>query len=338
MSGAAPPPPAAEHRGRKRLSVVAPVYNEVEGIAHFVASLLDVLGRLPYDFEIVLVDDGATDGTGDLLDRLQAQHPGRLTVIHLSRNFGHQAALTAGMDHAGGDAVICLDADMQHPPAVIPEMVARWEEGFDVVQAARRPETESAGWFKRATARAFYYGINLLSPTRIEPNAADFRLLSRPVMEVFRKDLRERDRFIRGLVTWVGFRYCRIEFDAPPRFAGRTNYSLLRMISFARTGLVSFSKIPLKLAVLFGFAVSGLSLLYGFYAIVAYLFFKATIPGWASTILVGTFLGGCQLFFLGLIGEYIATIFDEIKGRPIYIVARKQAAAPDAATPPPGAP
>ncbi len=338
MTGAATTSPAAERRGRKRLSVVAPVYNEVEGIAHFVASLLDVLGRLPYDFEIVLVDDGATDGTGDLLDRLQAEHPDRLTVIHLSRNFGHQAALTAGMDHAGGDAVVCLDADMQHPPAVIPEMVARWEEGFDVVQAARRPETESAGWFKRATARVFYYGINLLSPTRIEPNAADFRLLSRPVMEVFRKDLRERDRFIRGLVTWVGFRYCRIEFDAPPRFAGHTNYSLLRMISFARTGLVSFSKIPLKLAVLFGFAVSALSLLYGLFAVVAYLFFKAVIPGWASTILVGTFLGGCQLFFLGLIGEYIATIFDEIKGRPIYIVARKQAAAPDAATSPPEAP
>ena len=338
MTGAAPTSRAAERRGRQRLSVVAPVYNEAEGIAHFVVSLLDVLGRLPYDFEIVLVDDGATDGSGDLLDRLQAEHPDLLTVIHLSRNFGHQAALTAGMDHAGGDAVVCLDADMQHPPAVIPEMIARWQEGFDVVQAARRPETESAGWFKRATARAFYYGINLLSPTRIEPNAADFRLLSRPVMEVFRTDLRERDRFIRGLVTWVGFRYCRIEFDAPPRFAGRTNYSLLRMISFARTGLVSFSKIPLKLAVLFGFAVSALSLLYGLFAVVAYLFFKAVIPGWASTILVGTFLGGCQLFFLGLIGEYIATIFDEIKGRPIYIVARKQIAAPDAATPPPGVP
>ena len=201
----------------------------------------------------------APTAAGAALDALQREHPDRITVIHLSRNFGHQAALTAGMDHADGDAVICLDADMQHPPELIPQLVARWEEGFDIVQATRRAEP-TASWFKQLTARAFYALINRLSATRIEPNAADFRLLSRRVVEVFKQDLRERDRFVRGLVRWVGFSYCTVDFAAPPRFAGHTHYSLRRMVSFARTGLISFSKAPLKVAVVLGFSVSALSL------------------------------------------------------------------------------
>jgi dolichol-phosphate mannosyltransferase len=325
-TGGAPTARRSVRPASATLTVVAPVYNEVEGIGHFVGTLLAVMDRLPYAYTLLLVDDGGTDGTGAALDALHAEHPDRIGVVHLSRNFGHQAALTAGMDYADGDAVICLDADMQHPPDLIPQLVARWEEGFDIVQATRREEP-AASWFKQLTARAFYALINRLSATRIEPNAADFRLLSRRVVEVFKQDLRERDRFIRGLVRWVGFPYCTVDFDAPPRFAGSTKYSLQRMVSFARTGLISFSKTPLKLAVLFGFSVSALSLLYGLYAIFAYLFFRAVIPGWASTVLVGTFLGGCQLFFLGLIGEYIATIFDEIKARPLYIVAALRPAA-----------
>lgn len=306
----------------RRLVVVSPVYNEVEGIAHFVGAVRAVMERLPYAYRLVLVNDGATDGTDRELDRLQAEDPAHLTVVHLSRNFGHQAALTAGMDLADGDAMICLDCDMQHPPALIPELVARWEQGYDIVQAARR-EIAEVSWFKRATARGFYALLNLLSPTRIEPMASDFRLLSRPVVEVFRRDLRERDRFIRGLVSWVGFRYCCIEFDAPPRFAGQTNYSLGKMLRFARTGVISFSKLPLKFAALLGLVVSGLSLAYGLFAVFAYFFLaRSVMPGWASIVLVTTFLGGCQLLFLGLIGEYIATIFDEIKARPVYIVAR----------------
>lgn len=306
----------------RRLTVVAPVYNEVGGIAHFVAAAIDVLERLPYAYTLVLVDDGSTDGTSDLLDREQSTRSEHVVVLHLSRNFGHQAALTAGMDYADGDAMICLDCDMQHPPDLIPELVARWEQGYDVVQAARR-EIADASWFKRVTARAFYALLNAMSATHIEPMASDFRLLSRPVLEVFRKDLRERDRFIRGLVSWVGFRsYC-IEFDAPPRFSGRSTYSLLGMLRFARTGLISFSKLPLKIASALGLIVSGLSLAYGLFAVFAYVFLRqAVMPGWASIILVTTFLGGCQLLFLGLIGEYIGTIFDEIKGRPVYVVAR----------------
>jgi dolichol-phosphate mannosyltransferase len=302
---------------RQLLSVVAPVYNEVEGIEHFVGAVRAVLERLPYEHEILLVDDGATDGTGELLDRLHASDPSHVTVLHLSRNFGHQAALTAGMDYAAGDAVICMDADLQHPPALIPVMVESWQQGFDIVQAVRR-ETANIGWFKDITAKGFYAFINRLSSTRIEPNGADFRLLSRRVVEVFRKDVRERDRFLRGLVAWVGFRSCCVEFEAGPRFAGRSKYSVWKMLTFARTGLVSFSKIPLKVAALVGFVVSVLSLLYGMYAVFAYLFFNAVIPGWASTVLVGT--------FLGVIGEYLATMFDEIKGRPLYIVAGEQRA------------
>lgn len=326
VSAADQPPRRTLRPASATLTVVAPVYNEVEGIAHFVDTLLAVMDRLPYAYTLVLVDDGGTDGTGAALDALHAEHPDRISVVHLSRNFGHQAALTAGMDYADGDAVICLDADMQHPPELIPQFIARWEEGFDIVQATRREEP-TASWFKQVTARAFYALINRLSATRIEPNAADFRLLSRRVIDVFKVDLRERDRFIRGLVRWVGFPYATIDFEAPPRFAGHTHYSMRRMLSFARTGLISFSKTPLKLAVLLGFSVSGLSLLYGLYAVFAYLFFSAVIPGWASTVLVGTFLGGCQLLFLGLIGEYIATIFDEIKARPLYIVAALRTAA-----------
>jgi len=305
---------------RRQIAVVAPAYNEVEGIAHFVESLFAVLDTLPYDSAILLVDDGSTDGTRERLDALQAGRPGRIGVLHLSRNFGHQAAITAGMDHAEGDAVITMDADMQHPPGLLPELVKRWEEGFDVVQTIRR-RTERAGGFKSLTSRAFYRLINRFSSTPIEPNASDFRLLSRRVVELFRRDLRERDRFLRGLVSWVGFKVARVEFDAPPRFAGETKYSFGKMAHLASVGLISFSKVPLKIAVLAGLIISALSLLYGLYAVAAYfLLKKLVVPGWASTILVATFLGGANLLVLGLIGEYIASIFEEIKGRPIYIV------------------
>jgi len=327
-------PTRAPRPASATLVVVAPVYNEVEGIAHFAQTVLDVMSSLRYSSTLLLVDDGSTDGTGAALDALHAQHPDRISVVHFSRNFGHQAALTAGMDYADGDAVICLDADMQHPPSLIPALVARWEEGYDIVQATRADEP-TASWFKQSTARIFYSLINRLSATRIEPNAADFRLLSRRVVDVFKRDLRERDRFVRGLVRWVGFPYCTVDFAAPPRFAGQTHYSLPRMLSFARTGLISFSKTPLKIAALFGFVVSVLSGLYAMYAVIAFLFFSATIPGWASTILVGLFLGGCQLFFLGLIGEYIATIFDEIKARPLYVVAALRPAAGQRLSEPP---
>jgi dolichol-phosphate mannosyltransferase len=313
---------------RKRITVVAPAYNEAEGIDHFVESLLAVLDALPHDSTILLVNDGSTDGTRERLDALQAACPRRIGVLHLSRNFGHQAALTAGMDYAEGDAVITMDADMQHPPSLVPELVKRWEEGFDIVQTIRR-RTERTGGFKSLTSRAFYRFINRFSSTPIEPNASDFRLLSKRVVELFRHDLRERDRFLRGLVSWVGFRVLRVEFDAPARFAGETKYSFGKMTHLAGAGLISFSKMPLKIAVMLGLVISGSSLLYGVYAVATYfLLKKLVVPGWASTILVGTFLGGANLLFLGIIGEYIASMFEELKGRPIYIVEAWRAAPP----------
>jgi glycosyltransferase involved in cell wall biosynthesis len=313
---------------RQSLSVVAPVYNEVEGIERFHAELNGVLAELPYESTVILVNDGSTDGTTEVLDRLYDAHPATLTVVHLSRNFGHQAALTAGMDLAGGDAMICMDADLQHPPSVIPALVERWRQGFDVVHTVRR-QTVGGGPMKDLTASLFYALLDRLSSTPIQSNAADFRLISRRVAEVFRRDLRERDRFVRGLVTWVGFPSCCVEFDAAARTAGNTKYTLRRMLSFARTGLVSFSKVPLKVASVIGLVVTSVSALYALFAVASYLFFRtAVMPGWASTIVVVTFLGGCQLLFLGLLGEYIGTIFDETKARPIYVVAEVREAKP----------
>jgi polyisoprenyl-phosphate glycosyltransferase len=314
-----------------RLSIVLPLYNEVETVERLATELFRVLDGVACTYTVVFVDDGSIDGTGAALDRLHDRYAERVTVVHLSRNFGHQAALTAGMDYAEGDAVICMDGDLQHPPSLIPALLERWQQGFDIVQAVRR-ETPNVGWFKNLTARVFYGVMNRLSATHIEPGGCDFRLVSRRVAEVFRTNLRERDRFVRGLVSWVGFPSCRVEFDAADRYAGRTKYSVMKMVSFARLGLVSFSKVPLKTAVLIGMLVSSLSLLYGLYAIFAFVHYRTIVmPGWASTVLVGTFLGGCQLFFLGLLGEYIATIFDEIKGRPIYLVSEVRPASTAAA-------
>ena len=253
VSGMNPPSGSARSSLRSpssTLVVVAPVYNEVEGIAHFVEAVIAVMERLPYVYTLLLVDDGGTDGTGAEVDALQSQHPDRITVLHLSRNFGHQAALTAGMDYADGDAVICLDADMQHPPELIPELVARWEQGFDIVQATRQYEP-TASWFKQLTARGFYALINRLSATRIEPNAADFRLPSRRVIEVFKQDLRERDRFVRGLVRWSASPTAR---STSRPAALRRPHALLAAPhgELARTGLISFSKAPLKVAVVLG--------------------------------------------------------------------------------------
>lgn len=302
------------------ITIVAPAYNEAEGLAHFAESVKRQMEVLPFDYQLLFVNDGSTDGTREILDRLYESDPQHVTVLHLSRNFGHQAALTAGMDHARGDAVITMDSDMQHPPHLIPELLKRWAEGYDIVQTLRRT-TAQARWLKNVTSRGFYSVINEFSSTRIEPNASDFRLLSRRVLELFRRDLRERDRFLRGLVSWVGFRIANVEFDAPARLAGSTKYSFSKMASLARIGLISFSKAPLKIAVLFGLTISLLSVLYGLFAIVVWIFLKKlVVPGWASIVLVSTFLGGANLVFLGIIGEYIASIFDEIKGRPIYIV------------------
>ena len=314
---------------KKRITLVAPAYNEAEGLSHFAQAVSSEMAALPYDYTLLFVNDGSTDRTREVLEKLHEADPQHVAVIHLSRNFGHQAALTAGMDYAGGDAVITMDSDMQHPPALIPRMLESWREGFDIVQTIRKSNDRS-GWFKNATSRAFYSLVNGFSSTRIEPNASDFRLLSRRVVELFRRDLRERDRFLRGLVSWVGFPVARLEFEAPARLAGKTKYSLSKMASLARIGMISFSRAPLRLAVVSGFAISAVSLLYGLFALAAWLFFsRSLVPGWASIILVSTFLGGANLLFLGILGAYVASIVEEIKERPIYVVDEVRGAPTD---------
>jgi len=307
----------------KRLTVVVPVFNEADGIDYFVKMLLYELDKLVLDADVILVNDGSQDKTADFIDAIQKSFPTRVSVIHFSRNFGHQAALTAGMDEATGDAVITMDADLQHPPSLIPLMVERWLDGMDIVQTIRKDSSET-NYIKRLTSKYFYEIINIFSATRIEPSAADFRLISRTVVDIFKNDLRERDRFLRGLIAWVGFRTSFITFTPPPRFAGNSKYSFKKMLSFARVGLISFSRVPLKISVWVGLIFAVFSLLYGSYAVFAYFYIPERLnPGWASIVVTMTFLGGCQMLFIGLIGEYIATIFDEIKNRPIYITSRK---------------
>jgi glycosyltransferase involved in cell wall biosynthesis len=306
------------------VTIVVPVFNEEDGIDVFIKTLIDELNKLDCISDVLFVNDGSKDGTALKLDAIQASNPARIGVVHFSRNFGHQAAITAGMDMATGDAVITMDADLQHPPSLIPKLLECWQEGADVVQTIRTDSNEIS-WFKKITSKAFYEIINYFSLTRIEPGAADFRLLSRKVVDIFKNELRERDRFLRGLIAWAGFRTIFVSFEAPARFAGTTKYSLSKMLNLARSGLVSFSRVPLKLSVICGLIFSVISILYGLFSIYAYFFMPSKInPGWASIVVGITFMGGCQLVFLGLIGEYLSTVFDEVKARPIYIVSKKQ--------------
>lgn len=304
----------------RKLSIVAPVYNEGELIGRFLEELTAVLRTLPYDIEIVAVDDGSSDNTPQILDSLCATYP-QLSVVHLSRNFGHQAALTAGLDHATGDAIIMMDSDLEHPPALIPQMVARWEEGFDVVYAVR-DRVRAHSLFKRSTSRMFYKVVNLISEIQIPENAADFRLLSRAAANELR-ELRERTRFLRGLSSWIGFKQIGITYEPVIRREGPSKYTLRRMLNLGTDGLLSMSTIPLRIGLVTGFMMSLLSLVYIIYIIAAWFISNRAIAGWSSLIVAILFLGGLQLVVTGLIGIYVANIYAEVKRRPLYIVRSK---------------
>jgi glycosyltransferase involved in cell wall biosynthesis len=303
------------------LSVVAPCYNESEVIGLFYNDLRRVLESLEQvDFEMVLVDDGSTDDTLAQLNRLADGDPA-LRVLSLSRNFGHQIALTAGIDHAGGDAVVMMDSDLQHPPSLIPELVRQWRAGYDVVNAVRQ-STEGEGWFKRLSSRGFYWLLNELSGTKVPAGAADFCLLSRRVCQSLR-DMPERHRFLRGLVSWAGFDRAMVPYVAPARAAGRTKYSMVKMVALALDAVFSFSAEPLRLALraglgvtIFGFAYLAYSLIYGY-------LLSGLVPGYSSLIALMMILGGSQLMFIGLIGQYLARVFEEVKGRPIYLLKQE---------------
>ena len=312
------------HSRQPAYSFVLPAYNECPNLESLAERLVLVGEELGDDFEIVWVNDGSTDGSTDVLNRL-AESDDRIRPIHLARNFGHMAALTAGFDAAlARDAVICLDSDCQHPPELIPELVARWKQGADIVQAIRLPSPDE-GFVKRITSRLFYRVMNVLGDVNLPEGAADFRLLDRQVVEAL-KSFPERARFIRGLVFWLGFTRDELPYDAPPRMAGHTKYSLIKMMRFALVAVTSFSNRPLRLAFLLGAIVMASAGLYAVYILWCYLTGADLERGWTSTLMVLLILGGVQLFSLGIASEYLARIYTEIKQRPLYVVRKPRPA------------
>ncbi len=305
----------------RRLDVICPVFREAEAIGHFHAALAEVMDQLAdrYDVRVTYVLDPSPDATQQRLAEICALDPRARTLV-LSRRFGHQAALIAGLEHADADAVVMLDSDMQHPPHVIHDLLAEFEGGSDIVQALRE-DAESTGWAKRTTSALFYRLLSRLGSVELQPGSADFRLFSRRVVDVFREQLPERHPFIRGLTSWVGFRYSTVAFTSQDRVAGHSKYSLRTLLELATTGLTSFSKVPIRAAAAIGSVMALLSLAYACFAVLSHFTSRYTPPGWASLLAVTSFVGGVQLLFLGLIAEYVGQIFDEVKGRPRYLVA-----------------
>jgi dolichol-phosphate mannosyltransferase len=312
------------------VSIIVPVFNEEEILEMLYRRTVEALEGFGEPFELVLVDDGSDDKSWEKMCGMAACDT-RLVLVRLSRNFGHQVAITAGIDAARGDAVVLMDADLQDPPEVVPEMLALWRGGYDVVYG-RRSCRHGESWFKRATAASFYRLIRWLTSIDIPADTGDFRLMSRRVVEVL-KQLRERNRFIRGMVAWIGWRQTAVEYERGERKAGETKYSVGKMVRFAADAIVSFSYAPLRLATFLGLLVSTASFAYGVFAALAGVFGWSAVPGLTPFMLVVVFLGGVQLLSLGIIGEYVGRISDEVKGRPLYVadVERRTAAALSAA-------
>jgi len=316
-ASAFPASPPAGSGAAPVLSVVAPAWNEAPTLPLFYARVRAVLDGLGEPWELIVVDDGSTDGTGAVLRRLAAAD-GRVKAVRFSRNFGHQAAITAGMDAARGAAVVVLDSDLQDPPEVIPALVARWREGYQVVYA-QRARREGETRFKTATAAAFYRLIRGIASVDIPVDTGDFRLLDRRAADALR-GLREQHRYVRGLAAWIGFRAVGVPYQRHARHAGETKYPLRRMVRFAVDGITNFSYLPLQLATWAGFLVAGLSVLGILAAVGLRLFFGHALTGQATTLVSVLFLGGVQLICLGILGEYLGRIYDEVKGRPLYVV------------------
>lgn len=319
------PTPPAETRARLLLSVVSPCFNEEGVIELFHRELVRVLATLPeFDHEIVLVDDGSRDRTLAVLDQLAAADP-RVRPVALSRNFGHQIALSAGLDAARGDVVVLMDSDLQHPPELLPAMVAAWRGGAEIVSTIRR--RTAAPWLQRVTSRAFYWLLNRLSEVPIEPAAADFCLLSRRVRDQL-VAMPERHRLLRGMVAWVGFSRTFLAFDAPPRAAGRTKYGWRKRIALAIDGILGFSTAPIRLAIWVGLLVVALGAIYLLYVLGKALWTGDVVTGWPSLISVVLILGGLQILFIGVIGAYLGRVFEQAKGRPLYVLRRDVGAGP----------
>jgi glycosyltransferase involved in cell wall biosynthesis len=319
------------------LSVVIPCYNEAQNVEALFARLEPVLDSMPVSWEVVCVNDGSRD---DTLARLLAVHARRpqVKVVDLSRNFGKEAALSAGLAHARGDAVVPMDGDLQHPPELLPDLVARWQEGFDVVIAVRKARTGQS-LRQRAMAKAFYWAFDRMSEVPLPREAGDFRLMDRKVVDVINR-MPERTRFMKGMFAWVGFRQTSIPYDQGERAAGDTKWGFLRLLRFSLDGLTAFSVFPLRVWGLLGAAISSLAFVYIVMRLLRTALYGVDVPGYESIIVTVLFLGGIQLLTLGIIGDYLGRVFNEVKGRPLFIVrtahgvdeqARAEAAAAPAA-------
>lgn len=301
------------------VTVVSPVYNERDNAVALVEQLEALFADQPYALSILLVNDGSEPQTTEILDQLAADHDS-VGVVHFSRNFGHQAALTAGIDEAQGDAVITMDSDLQHPVALIPALLEQWEAGAHVVHTVRQGEQE--GLFKRLTSAWYYRLMRAVSPTPIIPHAADYRLLDKSVVTVLR-GMTGKALFMRGMTVWVGFRSAQVPFHVEPRRSGRTKYSLAKMVRLALDGLVSLSSIPLYVAFYVGAGVSVLSFGYLAYVLGVFFLTDQAVPGWSSLMVALLLLSGVQIVLMGVIGLYLGKVYDEVRGRPAYIVARR---------------
>ncbi|MFO0678999.1 MAG: glycosyltransferase family 2 protein [Polyangiaceae bacterium] len=315
---------------RPTLTAVIPIFNEESVIPELHKRLQDLLsaieagagarGTSPFTTEVVFVDDGSKDASLAMLRDLSAQEP-RYRVVSFARNFGHQRAITAGIDYARGEAVVVMDADLQDPPEVVVEMVQKWREGFDVVYGKRRSR-QGETFFKLLTAKIFYRTFAAMIPIEVPLDTGDFRLMSRKVVLALRS-LREAHRFVRGMVSWVGFRQTAVLYDRHERFAGETKYPLSKMIRFAIDGITSFSVLPLRFSTYLGMFVSVVAIAVALWAVVAQVVFHATVPGWTAIVVLVALLAAAQLLMIGILGEYIGRIYEQVKERPLYVVKEK---------------
>lgn len=299
------------------LSLLVPCYNEEENLNILFTKLESVLKPLNISYEIVCINDGSQDNTLQHLLDYHHQNP-NIKIVNLSRNFGKEAAVTAGLDFAQGNAIIPIDADLQDPPELITELLEKWREGYDVVYGVRRSR-DGESFFKKFTANTFYRVIGRISSVAIPADTGDYRLLDRQVVEALKK-MPERNRFMKGLFSWVGFKQTAVYFDRLPRNRGKSSFNYWKLWNFALDGITSFSSIPLKIWGYCGILISTLALIYGSFLVIKTIIFGIDVPGYASTIIIILFLGGIQLITLGVMGEYIARIYEEVKARPIYLV------------------
>lgn len=304
------------------LSIVVPNFNEASCLEELAGRIQRALAGISLDaYELIVVDDGSRDRSKEILRTLSAKDS-RIKALFLSRNFGHQFAITAGFDHARGQAVLVMDADLQDPPEIIPDFVKKWREGFDVVYGVRLSRAGES-WFKKGTAALFYRLLRTLTRTEIPLDAGDFRLLSRRAMQALNQ-LRERSRFMRGLVSWIGYPQAPVYYHRAPRLAGETRYPVRKMVKLALDAILSFSDLPLRIATWIGFAGVGLCLTYLTYAVAVKILLGTPVQGWASLVAIVVFIGSVQLTVLGVMGQYVGRIYEELKGRPLYIVMERE--------------